>query len=166
MALRSLRVEMFWDGATRPAVSAPLGDFFGTAFGLSPAFENAYMADPEGRSYLLALPMPFRTGARVAITNDGEVTQPEIYWEVDWEHWKAPPNEDSRRASRPVSYSVQHRLMLRIIGKTYAKALNARSPEELIAKDFLSTTFLRSQQTSPYPNQGLINVGIPAVGRR
>src|SRR5688572_18438427 len=27
--LRSLRVEMYWDGAKAPAVSAPLGDFFG-----------------------------------------------------------------------------------------------------------------------------------------
>lgn len=90
-ALRSLRVEMFWDGEAKPAVSAPLGDFFGTAFGLSPAFESAYMANGEGRSYLLAMPMPFRTGARVVITNDGEATQPQIYWEVDWERWQKPP---------------------------------------------------------------------------
>ena len=27
--LRSLRLEMFWDGAETPAVSVPLGDFFG-----------------------------------------------------------------------------------------------------------------------------------------
>ena len=91
MALRSLRMEMFWDGETKPAVSAPLGDFFGTAFGQSPAFENAYQANPEGRSYLIALPMPFRKGARIVITNDGETVQPQIYWEVDWERWKTPP---------------------------------------------------------------------------
>ena len=89
--LRALRLEIFWDGAAKPAVSSPLGDFFGTAFGQSPAFENAYMADPEGRSYMLALPMPFRRGARVVITNDGEVKQSEIYWEVDWQHWSAAP---------------------------------------------------------------------------
>src|SRR5690349_8049244 len=26
--LRGLKIEMFWDGADKPAVSAPLGDFF------------------------------------------------------------------------------------------------------------------------------------------
>lgn len=91
MALRSLRVEMFWDGETKPAVQAPLGDLFGTAFGLTPAFENAYLANAEGRSYLIALPMPFRKGARITITNDGETMQPQMYWEVDWERWQAPP---------------------------------------------------------------------------
>ena len=27
--LRGLRLDMYWDGADRPGVSAPLGDFFG-----------------------------------------------------------------------------------------------------------------------------------------
>ena len=27
--LRGLRLDMYWDGAKTPAVSAPLGDFFG-----------------------------------------------------------------------------------------------------------------------------------------
>ncbi len=89
--LRSLRLEMFWDGAAKPAVTTPLGDFFGTAFGLSPAFKNAYLANAEGRSYLVALPMPFRRGARIVLTNDGTVAQTQIYWEVDWEHLPAAP---------------------------------------------------------------------------
>lgn len=89
--LRSLRVEVFWDGADKPAVRSPLGDLFGTAFGMTPKFENAYMADPEEHSFLLALPMPFRKGARITITNDGSTAQSEIYWEVDWERTAAPP---------------------------------------------------------------------------
>ena len=31
--LRSLRIEMYWDGGKTPAVSAPLGDFFGVGLG-------------------------------------------------------------------------------------------------------------------------------------
>ena len=34
--LRSLRIDMYWDGAKRPAVSAPLGDFFGVGLGQLP----------------------------------------------------------------------------------------------------------------------------------
>src|SRR4029453_16648635 len=34
--LRSLRLDMYWDGASRAAVSAPLGDFFGVGLGQMP----------------------------------------------------------------------------------------------------------------------------------
>ena len=30
--LRALKIEMFWDGETKPAVSVPFGDFFGHRF--------------------------------------------------------------------------------------------------------------------------------------
>ncbi|KAF0239269.1 MAG: hypothetical protein FD181_249 [Prolixibacteraceae bacterium] len=47
--LRSLKIEMFWDGAEKPAVSAPFGDFFGNGLGRMVAHENALFANPEGR---------------------------------------------------------------------------------------------------------------------
>uniref|UniRef100_UPI0026EA3C06 DUF2961 domain-containing protein n=1 Tax=Mesonia mobilis TaxID=369791 RepID=UPI0026EA3C06 len=37
--LRSLKIEMFWDGEEKPAVSVPLGDFFGIGLGKSVPFE-------------------------------------------------------------------------------------------------------------------------------
>lgn len=49
--LRSLKIEMFWDGADKPAVSAPFGDFFGNGLGRLVAHENALFANPEGRSF-------------------------------------------------------------------------------------------------------------------
>jgi hypothetical protein len=39
--LRSLKIEMYWDGAAKPAVSAPVGDFFGIGLGQRVAFESA-----------------------------------------------------------------------------------------------------------------------------
>ena len=39
--LRALRLEMFWDGATTPAVAVPFGDFFGPGLGQTTSFENA-----------------------------------------------------------------------------------------------------------------------------
>src|SRR5260221_14673053 len=36
--MRSLRIEMFWDGASKPAVAAPLNDFFGMGLGRKTAF--------------------------------------------------------------------------------------------------------------------------------
>ncbi len=54
--LRGLKIEMFWDGAARPAVSAPFGDFFGTGLGQMTAFESVFFANPEGRSFLCFIP--------------------------------------------------------------------------------------------------------------
>ena len=68
--LRSLRLEMYWDDQTKPAVSVPLGDFFGVGLGRKVAFQNALFSDPEGRSFTCYIPMPYRKAARVTIKNE------------------------------------------------------------------------------------------------
>lgn len=70
--LRSLRLDMYWDGNSKPAVSVPLGDFFGLALGRKKAFETVLFSDPEGRSFNFTIPMPYRTGARVTLTNESD----------------------------------------------------------------------------------------------
>lgn len=67
---RLVRIDMFWDGAEKPAVSAPIGDFFGMGLGLAAPFENAFFSNPEGRSFNFSVPMPFRRGAKIVITNE------------------------------------------------------------------------------------------------
>jgi len=81
--LRSLRLEMFWDGSAQPAVSVPLGDFFGIAHGRRTPFENALFSDPEGRSFNCCIPMPFRSGARITLTNDSEKRLSHLFYDVD-----------------------------------------------------------------------------------
>ncbi|RYG36501.1 DUF2961 domain-containing protein [bacterium] len=81
--LRGLRIEMFWDGAETPAVSVPFGDFFGVGLGQSVPFECALFSDPEGRSFNCSIPMPFRTGARIVVANDGERDLNLFFYDVD-----------------------------------------------------------------------------------
>ena len=81
--LKALRFEIFWDGEETPAVSAPLGDFFGIAHGRRLAFENALFSDPEGRSFNCFIPMPFRKGARVTLTNGSENLLPHLFYDID-----------------------------------------------------------------------------------
>lgn len=69
-AFRYLRIDMYWDGAEKPAVSAPLGEFFGHPHGMQMRFENALFADPEARSMNCYIPMPFRKSARIVLTNE------------------------------------------------------------------------------------------------
>jgi hypothetical protein len=68
--LRGLRVDMYGDGAATPAVSAPLGDLFGIGLGRTTAYESALFPNPEGRSFNSVVPMPFRTGTRIVLTNE------------------------------------------------------------------------------------------------
>ena len=81
--LRGLRLDMFWDGASEPAVSAPLGDFFGIGLGRRIRFECALFADPEGRSFVSFLQMPFRKSARIVITNESGTDLVHLFYDIN-----------------------------------------------------------------------------------
>lgn len=82
--LRSLRLEMFWDGAETPAVAVPFGDFFGIGLGKTVAFENALFSNPEGRSFNFTIPMPFRSSARIVLTNDAETNLNLVFYDINY----------------------------------------------------------------------------------
>jgi hypothetical protein len=81
--LRSLRLDMTWDGADRPAVSAPLGDFFGVGLGRRTPFECALFSDPEGRSFNCFVPMPFCHGALITLTNESDRRLAHLFYDID-----------------------------------------------------------------------------------
>jgi hypothetical protein len=90
--LRSLKLEMFWDGENKPAVSVPIGDFFGVGLGRTTAFQNALFANAEGRSFNCFIPMPFKKGARITVTNESGRTLHHIFYDVDYsllKNWDA-----------------------------------------------------------------------------
>lgn len=72
VSLRALRLDMYWDQAATPAVSAPLGDFMAAINGKIQVMENALFSSPEGKSFNCIIPMPFRTAARIDLTNESE----------------------------------------------------------------------------------------------
>jgi hypothetical protein len=86
--LRAIKIEMFWDGAATPAVSVPLGDFFGLALGRKIAFENALFSDPEGRSFTSYIPMPYRKGARIVLVNESTKTV-NLFYDVNFQQVKS-----------------------------------------------------------------------------
>lgn len=89
--LRSLRLQMFWDGAAKPAVDVPMGDFFGYNLGRPVAFESHFFSSGEGRSFNCYIPMPFRKGARILLVNEGrEVVK--LFYDVGFVLQKLPPD--------------------------------------------------------------------------
>ena len=90
-ALRGLKLEMFWDGARQPAVSVPLGDFFLHGAGQMVPMETALLASPEGRSFVSYIPMPFRTGARIVVTNESPRPVNLIFFDVNYRKLSRQP---------------------------------------------------------------------------
>ena len=82
--LRSLRLDMYWDGARTPAVSAPVGDFFGLGLGQMVPFQSALFSNPEGRSFNSFVQMPFKTGMKIVMTNESDTNLDELFYDVDY----------------------------------------------------------------------------------
>jgi hypothetical protein len=89
--LRGMRIDMYWDGAEKPAVSAPFGDFFGVGLGKTAVFENELFSNPEGRSFNSYVQMPFKSGAKIVVTNETGIRQPNIFYDINYSllnHWE------------------------------------------------------------------------------
>lgn len=82
--LRALVIEMYWDDVEKPAVSVPLGDFFGISLGKGVPFESALFTDPEGRSFNCYIPMPFKTAARIIIRNESDKDLGALFYDVNF----------------------------------------------------------------------------------
>lgn len=110
--LRSLRLDMYWDGNTKPAVSVPLGDFFGLALGRKKAFQTVLFSDAEGRSFNFTIPMPYRTAARVTLTNESDKTIT-LFYDIAYQQVTSHPND--------VTYfhAYWHRIQKTELGKDF-----------------------------------------------
>lgn len=120
--LRSIRLDMYWDGASTPAVSAPIGDFFGHAAGRCVTFQSALFSSPEGRSFNCCIPMPFRTGMKMVVTNEGTTDLSHFFYDVDYTigdsfgddllyfhtHW---------RRENPTTYQRDYEVLPRVAGR-------------------------------------------------
>ena len=90
--LRSLKLEMFWDGETKPAVWVPFGDFFGIGLGQTAKYHNVFFANPEGRAFLCFIPMPFKKSAKIQITNESTKRLSHLFFDINFERlekWNA-----------------------------------------------------------------------------
>ena len=88
-SLRAMRLDIYWDGAKTPAVSAPLGDFFLHNSGEMKPLQSDLLVSAEGRSFVSYIAMPFRKSARVVVTNEG-ATPVTLYFDVDYRAMALP----------------------------------------------------------------------------
>lgn len=92
---RMLTLRISYDGSEVPSVEAPLGDFFAMGNGLRAPVNSAPVSvSSEGRAMNCWWPMPFKTRARVTVTNDdpeGKVDS--LYYYVDWQSLPSLPED-------------------------------------------------------------------------
>ena len=88
--LRALRLDIYWDGANKSAVSVPLGDLYGAGAGALVPMDTALIASPEGRSFLSYIPMPFAKSARVVVTNESDRELALIFHDVNYRTFEKP----------------------------------------------------------------------------
>ncbi|MGZ8554611.1 MAG: glycoside hydrolase family 172 protein [Chitinophagaceae bacterium] len=91
--LRSLKLEIFWDDEKKPAVSVPFGDFFGMGLGKTAKYNNAFFGNPEGRSFLCYIPMPFKKAARVQVTNESGKRLTHLFFDINFQRIQAWKND-------------------------------------------------------------------------
>src|SRR5882724_6175607 len=77
-------LRMYWDGKARPAVEAPLGDFFASCFGRRREVISLPVIVNDGTAYNCFWPMPFRKSARIEIVNQSEKPISLLYYNIDW----------------------------------------------------------------------------------
>ncbi len=94
-ALRDVVLRFYWDGESKPSVECPFGDFFGVPFGNY----ISYIAQPMSfvsRAGCCYFPMPFASGARLEITNEGPKTVEPFFYQVTYYELEEEPETPLR----------------------------------------------------------------------
>lgn len=81
---QELMLRMYWDGESRPAVEAPVGDFFANCFGERREVISLPVVVEDGDSYNAFWRMPFRRSARIEIENQSDKPFSLLYFNIDW----------------------------------------------------------------------------------
>ncbi len=81
---QEMLLRMYWDGNPRPAVEAPVGDFFANSFGRRSEIVSLPVIVEDADSYNCFWHMPFRKSARIEVVNESEKPISLLYYNIDW----------------------------------------------------------------------------------
>jgi hypothetical protein len=82
--LKELVLRGYWDGAAKPSLETPVGDFFGLNTGDYVIYQSDYLACSPGQSLNCYFAMPYRAGARLTVTNEGGRDVGAFYSNIDY----------------------------------------------------------------------------------
>ncbi len=91
--LKEIVLRMYWNGSQKPSVETPIGDFFGLNLGEYVIYESQYLGCSPGRSLNCYFAMPYRTGARITVTNEGKQSIGSFYSNIDYMELPSLPDD-------------------------------------------------------------------------
>jgi hypothetical protein len=106
---QEMLLRMYWDGNPRPAVEAPVGDFFASCFGQRREVVSLPVVVDDGDAYNCFWRMPFRKSARIEIVNQSEKPISLLYYNIDWiKKAKLPKDTPYFYAQYRQEYPAEH----------------------------------------------------------
>ena len=84
MHLKEIVLRAYWDGAAVPSIETPIGDFFGLNLGDYVIYESQYLGVSPGKSLNCYFAMPYKTGAKLTVTNEGAQAVGSFYSNIDY----------------------------------------------------------------------------------
>jgi hypothetical protein len=81
---QDMLLRIYWDGREKPAVEAPVGEFFASCFGRRSEVVSLPVVLEDGDSYNCFWQMPFRKSARIEIVNQSTKPICLLYYNIDW----------------------------------------------------------------------------------
>jgi hypothetical protein len=82
--LKELVLRAYWDGNAKPSIEVPIGDFFGLNLNSYFNYQSEYLACSPGRSLNCYFAMPYKTSARLTVTNEGTQEVGSFYSNIDY----------------------------------------------------------------------------------
>jgi len=133
---QEMLLRIFWDGNERPAIEAPVGDFFANCFGRRDEVVSLPVIVEDADSYNCFWQMPFRKSARIEIVNQSEKQISLLYYNIDWiKKDKLPKDTPYFYAQYRQEYPAEHGkdyVLLETTGKGHyvgtVLAVRTRSP--------------------------------------
>src|ERR1700761_1158454 len=83
--LKELVLRIYWDGAAKPSVEVPVGDFFGLNLGEYFVYQSAFLNCSSVKALNCYFAMPFRRSARITVTNEGKRKIGAFYSNIDYQ---------------------------------------------------------------------------------
>ncbi|HOX36894.1 MAG TPA: DUF2961 domain-containing protein [Candidatus Brocadiia bacterium] len=92
---RSIILRIYYDGAEKPSVLAPIGDFFGIGHGgVYKNFVSApVIVNGHGKSRTCFWKMPFRKSIKITVTNDSSIPTDSFYFHINWRKYESLPDD-------------------------------------------------------------------------
>ena len=82
--LKEIVIRAYWDGAAKPSIEVPVGDFFGLNLGQYVVYQSAFLNCSSIKALNSYFAMPFRRSARITATNESSQPVNAFYSNIDY----------------------------------------------------------------------------------